>query len=636
VSLAPGQLYLSAFELDVENKTVAQLPKRVLRFATPVFDKTGRRRGVYVISYPGDSLFSQLQDVRPDLRQRVSLLNAQGVWIKGARPEQESLARTEPGLWARLVTAPRGQARRAGGSLSWRRIETSRGAPDSPRYVVSGDALLIVASEIKSQEFEGLFADLRRVFGILTLLLLASAIFGVRMLRSRRQAYEALLRSEEYLAVTLHSIGDAVLTTDSKKRITRMNYTAERLTGWTQGEASGRPVDEVFRIIHEDTRQPAAMPVDKVLASGQIEALANHTALIARDGTEIPIADSAAPIRDNGGRVIGVVLVFRDVSADRAAEMALRESEARYRTLFESIDEGFCIIEVIFEEQGRPVDYRFVEINPSFERQSGIRDGLGRTMREIAPEIESYWAETFGRVAVTGEPARIQNRAGVLDRTFDVHAFRFGPPELRQVAIIFTDITARKRAEEALRQSEENLSVTLRSIGDAVLTTDTAGRVARMNPIAERLTGWAQAEALGRPIAEVLRIVNEETRQPAVIPVDTVLETGEIQGLANHTVLMARDGTEWPIADRAAPIRDDGGRILGVVLVFREVTAERAAQKALRESEERYRTLFESIGEGFCIIEVIFDDQDNPIDYRFLQINPSFEKQTGLHDAVGK
>lgn len=134
------------------------------------------------------------------------------------------------------------------------------------------------------------------------------------------------------------------------------------------------------------------------------------------------------------------------------------------------------------------------------------------------------------------------------------------------------DVTEQKAAAEVLRSREEKLSVTLNSIGDAVLATDAQRRITRLNPIAEQLTGWPLAEALGRPVEEVFHIINEETREPAVIPVDDVLATGEIHGLANHTVLIARDGTERPITDSAAPIRDLSGRIIGVVLVFRDVT----------------------------------------------------------------
>ena len=144
----------------------------------------------------------------------------------------------------------------------------------------------------------------------------------------------------------------------------------------------------------------------------------------------------------------------------------------------------------------------------------------------------------------------------------------------------------RFRAEMALRESEENLSVTLNSIGDAVLATDMNGRIVRLNPIAESLTGWSATEAMGRSIGEVFRIVSEETRLPAEIPVAKVLETGAVVELANHTVLIARDGRERPIADSASPIRNSEGALLGVVLVFRDVSAERAAALELKARAE--------------------------------------------------
>jgi diguanylate cyclase (GGDEF)-like protein/PAS domain S-box-containing protein len=138
----------------------------------------------------------------------------------------------------------------------------------------------------------------------------------------------------------------------------------------------------------------------------------------------------------------------------------------------------------------------------------------------------------------------------------------------------------------ALAQSEERLSTTLDSIGDGVLATDTQGRVTRMNPVSEALTGWSLREAQGRPIEEVFQIVNETTRESAVIPVAKVLETGEVQELANDTVLIARNGGERAIADSAAPIRDAMGRVHGVVLVFRDVTASHQAQQTIREQSE--------------------------------------------------
>src|SRR6266404_4740080 len=149
--------------------------------------------------------------------------------------------------------------------------------------------------------------------------------------------------------------------------------------------------------------------------------------------------------------------------ADRTAQLtavneALRESEKKYRTLFDSIDEGFCTIEVLFDGNDNPIDYRFLEVNPSFEKQTGIQNAQGRRMREIAPQHEEHWFEIYGRIALTGEPVRFENQAAQLHRWYDAYAFRVAEPGDRKVAILFNDITERKQAEAKLLRNEAYLS----------------------------------------------------------------------------------------------------------------------------------------------------------------------------------
>ena len=148
------------------------------------------------------------------------------------------------------------------------------------------------------------------------------------------------------------------------------------------------------------------------------------------------------------------------------------------------------------------------------------------------------------------------------------------------------DITERKRIEEALESEKERLAVTLRSIGDAVIVTDRSGRVTLMNPIAENLTGWPETEAKGKPLLEIFNIINEMTGQPCLNPVQQVLESGKIQGLANHTILVNRDGIRSSIADSAAPIMDAGQMIAGIVLVFRDVTTAQRTEAELLKIEK--------------------------------------------------
>jgi PAS domain S-box-containing protein len=168
------------------------------------------------------------------------------------------------------------------------------------------------------------------------------------------------------------------------------------------------------------------------------------------------------------------------------------------------------------------------------------------------------------------------------------------------------------RSNATLEESEEKLSVTFNSIGDAVLTTDAGACLTGLNAVAEHLTGWTQAEASGHPVDEVFHIINQETREPATIPVKAALEHGTIHGLANHTILIARDGTEFAIADSCAPIRNRAGLVVGAVMVFRDVTGEYAAQQSLRDSEEKLRRTEETFR---LMVESV-------VDYAIVMLDP--------------
>ncbi|MCW9088353.1 MAG: PAS domain S-box protein [Gammaproteobacteria bacterium] len=271
-------------------------------------------------------------------------------------------------------------------------------------------------------------------------------------LRARRAAEVALRESESDLDITLHSIGDAVLATDDNGYVTRMNPVAEELTGWSLAEAAGRPVDEVFHIINEKTRQPAPIPVERVLRTGEIHGLANHTIIIARDGRENPIADSAAPILDQNGHVRGVVLVFRDVSREREAGRALQASEARYRNLVESSPLGIFV----------QCDGEFVFINPKAVRLLGAQSSeqiVGRQVLDfIHPDSHDLIAERLRQRRVDFSNALPTLEARWLRRDgTPFYGETNGVPYIHEgnhCSLVFLqDVSARKEAREQLIQA---------------------------------------------------------------------------------------------------------------------------------------------------------------------------------------
>jgi PAS domain S-box-containing protein len=255
--------------------------------------------------------------------------------------------------------------------------------------------------------------------------------------------------SEERLAVTLNSIGDAVIATDAQARVTRLNTVAEQLTGWTQAEAAGRPVDDIFRIINQETRQPATIPVLATLAHGTMQGLANHTLLIARDGSECAIADSCAPIRDRDRQVVGAVLIFRDVTSEYAAQQALRDSAALIQTILNTVADGVITIHA----SGGIVE----SVNQAAERMFGYAAAelVGQKFSLLIPEldrdqrngsIEYYSASDEDRAAGLGREVMGRRKDGSVF-PLEMAASEMWLGGKRYFTGMLRDNTARKRVE---------------------------------------------------------------------------------------------------------------------------------------------------------------------------------------------
>ena len=309
---------------------------------------------------------------------------------------------------------------------------------------------------------------------LVSLLLLALLVTTYTLIRRQLRVTEAnrhaLVESEANLSITLHAIGDAVLVTDAQGRITRMNPVAEQLTGWQQAQALGRPVADVFHIIHETTREPAEVPVTRVLATGEILGLANHTSLIARDGREHPIADSAAPIRNAAGQVDGVVLVFRDVSVERQVQqMILQQNELleqrvqeRTAQLHESEAHLLSVISAV------PVliayvdaEQRYVYVNDQYrERFAPDRaDITGHTVREILGAERYAIASPMIAQALQGHPQNYdwEPFPGVWQAISYIPRCE-NPGQVCGYYVLGTDISERKLAEAEIGKLNAELA----------------------------------------------------------------------------------------------------------------------------------------------------------------------------------
>ncbi len=419
--------------------------------------------------------------------------------------------------------------------------------------------------------------------------------FDVRELNSvvaialhKHKVEKQLRESERWLSTTLASIGDAVIATNDSGKIRFMNKTAERLTGWDKNVAVGRDFNEVFIIINETSGEKADSPIPRVIQEGIVVGLANHTILIARDGSHHPIEDSAAPIKDDKGNVIGVVLVFRDVSEKQKATSELKVSEQRYRLLAETATDAIITING---------DSTILFANHAVETVFGYKPDelVGQSLIILMPEslqakhlfsITRYMTTGIKHIPWTGVEL-IGRRKNGQKFPFEISFSEFHENDERHFTGVIRDITERKKTEAALVEEKERLSVTLRSITEGMIATDIKGIVNLINPNAEKLTGWTQREALGRSILEIYQIIDETTVQPLDNPFHRIIRGTQSTNDLSFTqdvILIDRDNNKRLISQSCAPIYNTAGEMLGIVLIVRDITDQRKTEMELQKS----------------------------------------------------
>jgi len=264
-------------------------------------------------------------------------------------------------------------------------------------------------------------------------------------------AYQALRESEHRYRRLFETTREGILILDpDTRRITDANPFMTELLGYTREELIGKELFEIGMLRDKQESQDAFRRLRE-------ERFIRHEnlPLQTKAGRRIEVEVVANLYQENGHSVIQANI--RDIAERKRAEEALRESEAKYHTLFDSMDEGYSIIQMLYDTDGKPIDWRILEVNPAFEKHIGVACAKGKTVRELGLAVEPRWMEIYGHVAETDESLRFEEHSETLRRTFDVYAFRIGAPDERKVAVLFTNITERKRAEASLRESERRM-----------------------------------------------------------------------------------------------------------------------------------------------------------------------------------
>ncbi len=380
--------------------------------------------------------------------------------------------------------------------------------------------------------------------------------------------------SEAWLSTTLKSIGDAVITTDKKGIVTFMNPVARSLTGWHDGEAIGKPLKDVFNIINEKTRKPVKNPVSKVIKSGSIVGLANHTILIAKDGTERPIDDSGAPIRDEGGKIIGVVLTFRDITERKKAETALRESEEKYRMFIDTTVMPITVWDM---------ELRLLLLNAISARNLGgsPADFIGNTMEEILPSMVELSIEQFRKIRETGKGLQMEHKmmmptGNEIYFWTDMQPMKDTKGDVIAIQITSENITERRRAEQALRESEAKWRSITENSPNTIMTVDANGVILFINRPVDDVSG--DKAVIGTSVYNYVEPKDLDTVRSVI---GRVFKTG----ISEIYQISVRDtkGSKVGWYETHAGSVFDGDTVVAVILAAHDITERKQTEEQIQK-----------------------------------------------------
>ena len=391
-------------------------------------------------------------------------------------------------------------------------------------------------------------------------------------------------------SAAFNTINDAILILDSKQCVVQANRTSEVLFQLPVAEMIGKSCWEVVKCNNDRIKGCPCLRSEKSLARENMEL--NHN-----DGWLQVIVD---PILDSNGHYNGAVHIYRDITTSRQTEKALRESEYKYHALFEKMLNGCALHEIICDENGKPVDYRFLDVNPAFESITGFKADvlIGKTALEIFPDTDPFLIETYGRVAITGEPVSFDFVSKYTGYHFVITAYQ---PEERQFACIFESVTEKDQAEEELKKSEEKYKEIVEGTDDLIIQVDHNGKITFANYMANKIFGLPQEDIIGMHISKCIhpddkdrtrRLVDESVEKNATgltFENRQVSVTGEIRHLL------------WTSNFHY----DSHGNLVDVTSIARDITMRRKMEEELKRAHD---VLEQRVGERTQELQKVNED----------------------------